>query len=166
MTTPAYGPRKRLRLENFDYSSKGAYFVTFNLDSDIVLGYIRETKAKYNKAGLIAVETWKKIPQYYSDIILDAYIIMPEHLHGIIFIMKDIENLNSNNGHYGLLSKIIKSYKEAVTKAVRQEYPKSEFGWQRSFYDHIIENETELEAIRKYIKENPLNYGKLKRGSK
>ena len=153
--TPSSGPRKRLRLENYNYSTKGAYFVTIDLKSDILFGYIRENKVKYNKAGFIAVEAWKQIPMHYSNIYLDEYIVMPDHVHGIILILKDFDSEKTNKGHYGQLSKIIKSFKEVVTKEIKAEIPKCSFGWQRSFYDHIIENEAELIQIRKYIIENP-----------
>ncbi|TAL67120.1 MAG: hypothetical protein EPN82_16240 [Bacteroidetes bacterium] len=62
------------------------------------------------------------------------------------------------NIHYGLLSKIIKSYKEACVKYVRQKFNDYEFGWQRSFYDHIIRNEKSLQNIRDYINDNPIKW--------
>ncbi len=151
-----YGPRKNLRLQNFSYSSRGAYFITIKTRADIVFGRIVNEMVTLYRPGIIADTLWKKIPNIYPNIVLDKYVIMPDHIHGIIFIMEN-ELDEPNYARCGLISRIIKSYKEAVTKTVKSQIPGSFFGWQRSFYDHIINSNEELAQIRKYIIQNPLN---------
>jgi len=137
---------------------------------------------------------WLEIPNHYSNVILDEFIIMPNHIHGIITIVgnnvgteqcsvvknndfnnvgteqcsvvknNDFNNVgteqcsvptgNKINKNYGLLSKIIKSFKEIVVKKIHTKYGFN-FQWQRSFYDHIIRNEKSLNNIRDYIISNP-----------
>ena len=101
---------------------------------------------------------------------------MPNHVHGIIMIESNVcdDNVgteycsvptnndskknNSVGRNYGLLSRIIKSYKEAVTKNVRRNTKYSDFSWQRSFYNHVVRNDAALSEIRKYILLNPAKW--------
>jgi putative transposase len=150
------GPRKRNRLPDYDYSSIGGYFLTIRLRSDILMGRVVKGKMVPNKLGTIVIDAWCQIPLHYRDVRLDEFMIMPDHIHGIIFVENNIKN--SGLSHYALVSKVVKSFKESVTKTVRRDIPESDFKWQRSFYDHIIRDEAELNAIRKYIIENPIKW--------
>jgi putative transposase len=213
--------RKKNRLKLFNYYKPGKYFVTFGTkNKNPYFGKIIKQKLILNYLGKIAFNNWLIIPQFYSNITLDAFMIMPEHIHGIISIIHPtqkkslngkIQNLhptqtnlsvrtaydavhnttqadclnknngtayyacnttqadclNKNNGtayyavpttSYGLLSKIIKSYKHATTQIIKSKFPHIQFEWHRSFYDHIIKNTTELNNIRRYIINNPKNY--------
>lgn len=87
---------------------------------------------------------------------------MPNHLHGIIVIKHPLKNVATEQcsvpTRYGLLSKIIKSFKEIVIKTIHRKFCNYRFLWQRSFYDHIIRNEKSLWAIRQYIRNNAKNW--------
>ena len=167
---------KRKKLAEYDYSSLGYYFITIcsknkndyfckNISGKIVLSEI----------GLIVKKTWLNIPNFYKNVDIDEFIIMPDHIHGIIIINKSpmpvsipvpvgVEHCSTPTGtgmdgngnqNYGLLSKIIKSFKNEVTKIVRKKYDETIILWQRSFYDRIIRDETELYNARNYIKYKP-----------
>ncbi|HJY63401.1 MAG TPA: transposase [Ignavibacteria bacterium] len=167
--------RKLNRLAGYDYSHSAGYFVTICTNEKIsYFGKICNGKMELNDLGKIAEKFWKEIPQHYMNISLDVYAIMPNHVHGIIFITDDILKINAGTEHcsvptvgknknYGLLSKVVKSYKEKVTKGVKNLFPLSDFSWQRSFYDHIIRNEQDYFKIQQYIFENLKRWQKVKK---
>ncbi|MCJ7498564.1 MAG: hypothetical protein MUO78_10615 [candidate division Zixibacteria bacterium] len=115
--------------------------------------------------GEIAEKCWRQIPSHYDKVEIDEFVIMPNHIHGIISINDDNDirtehcsvPTNAKN-IYGLLSKILKSFKNGVTKDIREKFQDSKFQWQRSFYDHVIRNEKSLYEIREYIINNPLKW--------
>ena len=122
-----------------------------------------------NKVGQTAEKCWLDIPKHFPKCELDNYIIMPNHIHGIIILNSTVEtghapslqqnNVKQNDSSTNTpsLSNIIGSFKSAVTKQIHQTGYLN-FKWQRSFYDRIIRNETELFNIRKYIEQNPLKW--------
>ena len=131
--------------------------------------------AYLNNYGNIAEKRWKEIPEHYDNVDIDEYIVMPNHIHGIIIIRpgdKDTvvavgtehcsvptnKNKKSYGKNYGLLSKVVKSFKNAVTKDIKNISPNANIRWQRSFYDHIIRNDEGLDEIRRYIQENPMRW--------
>lgn len=145
--------RKNNRLSGFDYSTPGWYFVTICVqDMECVLGEVVNGEMVLNGAGRVVEECFKNIPKFYKNIVLDEWVVMPNHLHAIIII--DLQDVGTayhavQNGNtkrtaqcavptkYGLLSKIIKSFKVATQKQVNNT--NTHFRWQRSFYDHIID---------------------------
>ncbi|MBF0491060.1 MAG: transposase [Candidatus Omnitrophica bacterium] len=153
--------RKQIRLKNFDYSTEGAYFVTICVNGrDCILGKIVDGCMKLSLMGEIVNQYWNLIPEIYPNIYLDEYVIMPNHLHGIIVNVGAVINRPHDgaidNRPYGKLSQIIKSYKQMVTKHIRKQ--NIYFQWQRNYHDHIIRNETDLHRIREYIINNPLQW--------
>jgi len=148
------------RLSNWDYSNNGYYFVTIcTKERKHYFGEIANNKMKLSKIGEIAKYHWFEIPKHFSFIELDEFIIMPNHVHGIIII-------NVNNRRDGAcpvsterkntLGNIVGSFKSVVTKyANNQNIP---FSWQTRFYDQIIRNEKSFYYIRQYIRDNPMNW--------
>lgn len=158
--------RKLNRLKEYDYSKCGYYFITICTKNGVeCFGKIYNEEMVLNQYGKIAQEYWSEIPNIYNTVEIDEFIIMPNHIHGIIIISDDNNDrtehcsvpTNTEPG-YGLLSKVIKSFKNAVTKKIRQELSDNNFQWQRSFYDHVIRNEKSLYEIRRYIINNPLKW--------
>ncbi len=153
--------RKPNRLREYDYSASGWYFVTICTQKHIpFFGKVENGKMKLNRYGKIVRNYWKKIENLHSDIQLDYFIIMPNHIHGIIIInsVGDANFASPTNDRTKMkLSKIIQQFKRAVTIDFRKN-GNSNFKWQRSFYDRIIRNEDELFKIRKYVRENPLSW--------
>ena len=127
----------------------------------------------YNGVGEIAERCWKEMTKHFSDIILDEFIVMPNHVHGIIILnepdCRDVQlNIPTNNSrnnvptnYYSRISPIrhslgviVRTYKAAVTTMCRQN-GNTDFQWQHGYYDHIIRNERSLYKIREYIRTNP-----------
>lgn len=153
--------RKPNRLKDFDYSQPGWYFVTICTKNRINhFGEIRNDKMILNEFGRGVDDIWLKIPMHYPNAELDEFIIMPNHVHGIIII--DYKNNyardeNIRPHHKTNLSNVIKGFKIGVQNWCRNNNY-SHFKWQRSFHDRIIRNENELYYIRRYIKFNPLKW--------
>ena len=152
--------RKPIRLKKYDYSTAGYYYVTIcTYNRKELFGYIKDNRMVLNEYGKITEKTWKEIPNHYPNVELDEYIIMPNHIHGVIIINNPVGDgharpVNRNNNN---LSIIIGSYKSTVTKRINQLNNNS-FKWQRFFYDHIIRNDKSLDKIREYISNNPLKW--------
>ena len=146
--------RKRNRLKFYNYNDPGYYYIT--ICCKIHINYFGKTKNNavvLSKIGNIVRECWLTIPTIYADIDLDCFIIMPNHMHGILCI--DDDNKKSNNIRSAeMLPKIIQNLKSTSTKQARKIT--SDFAWQRSYYDHVIRNEKSLRLIREYIVNNPI----------
>ena len=156
--------RRKPRLPVYDYSNPAWYFVTICTDNmRKIFGEIINGKMRLNALGKIVENCWNDIPTHYPNVELDYYVIMPNHVHGIIIInSNDFYGLNVGNEnirslHKTNLSNVIKGFKIGVTKLSKQN--RYYFKWQKSFYDRIIRNERELYNIRKYIEINPLKWG-------
>jgi REP element-mobilizing transposase RayT len=116
-----------------------------------------------NEPGIIAEQSWIDIPKHFTNTELDYYVIMPNHIHGIIILNQAVETRNVDKiveTPYMAslpLGDIIGKYKAAVKRrANKNGY--NNFSWQTRFYDRIIRNEKELYNIRKYIDQNPLKW--------
>jgi REP element-mobilizing transposase RayT len=154
--------RKPNRLREYDYSNPAWYFVTICADKHANhFGDIRHEKIYLNDVGKIADKFWNEIPEHFPNAEIDEYIIMPNHIHGII-IINDVGDAKfaspTTDRTKMLLSKIVQQFKRAVTVEIKSKKLSEHFVWQRSFYDRIIRNERELFNIRKYIKQNPLKW--------
>ena len=104
---------------------------------------------KLSSIGRIIESYWKKIPECYENIELDEFVIMPNHVHGIVAITEEIKHVS--------LGHVINQFKGSCTKTIRN-FVDGHFSWQPKFYDHIIRNDKDLERIRNYIYENPLKW--------
>lgn len=137
--------RKRLRLKKFDYSKEEIYFITICIKNRIeLLGkIIAMNYIELTKIGNISEQYIKKIEAKYKNIKLDEYIIMPNHIHLLLIVNKQNEIT---------ISRIIKQYKMHVSKIIGYSI------WQKSFYEHIIRDEKEYWKIKKYIKDNIINW--------
>jgi putative transposase len=160
------------RLKHWDYSSSAYYFVTICTKGHMCFfGEVVEGEMKLTSLGVVALKSWQEIPNHFPYVKLDAFVVMPNHIHGIIIIENDDEVVETQNlaslqefqpNKFGPQSKnmasIIRGYKIGVKKwATINNIP---FAWQERFYDHIIRNEKNLEDIRSYIVNNPLNWDK------
>jgi REP element-mobilizing transposase RayT len=162
-----------LRLPNYDYTQAGAYFVTVcTHERKCILGSVSSENVSLSSEGEIVREVWKKLPQHFTCIRLDEFIIMPNHIHGILWIQNNptsrvgaqhaahLQPTNhSKEPKANSLGAIIRSFKSAATRRINQLHhsPGAKF-WQRSFYDHVIRDEVDLYNHRRYILENPLKW--------
>jgi REP element-mobilizing transposase RayT len=156
--------RQSIRLQNYDYSSPGYYFVTVcTRNMNFYFGKTVDGEMYLSGIGMITRQCWLEIPVHYPHVQLDKFVIMPNHIHGII-IINDVRAQNSeplqNKYQYIIprsLGCIIRGFKIGVTKWCRQNgHP--EFQWKRNYHDHVIRNDKDLNRIRKYIRDNPLKW--------
>ena len=137
--------RKPNRLKHYDYSTAGWYYVTICTNDHInYFGKVENEKMLLNDIGKIADDCWCDIPKHYNETELDKYIIMPNHIHGIIIINEQNDLTNVGQRHASalqqhVLGNIIGSFKSAVSKEAHLHDLKL-FKWQDSFYDRIIRN--------------------------
>jgi REP element-mobilizing transposase RayT len=113
-----------------------------------------------NDVGKIVYECWDMIETLHKNVELDYFVIMPNHIHGIIIIntVGDANFASPTDRTKMELCKLIQQFKRAVTLKIKSINHQSNFKWQRSFFDRIIRNERELFNIRKYIKQNTLKW--------
>ena len=148
------------RHQDWNYSSPWWYYLTINTKDHVkCFGTVINEIMELNEMGKIADQYWNETPFHFQKIELDYYIIMPNHIHGILIMNKTVETRHASSlQHKNItLSNVVGSFKSAVTKHVR-ELGYKDFAWQPRFYDRIIRNEKELYNIRKYIKQNPLKW--------
>lgn len=177
--------RKNIRLKEYDYSFPGWYYVTICTFNRINLfGKIADGKMVLNEDGKIVEEEWLQTKEIRKNVDLDYYIIMPNHLHGIIIIEQSFEDviikgrgelnspekIDSGRIQYAptndtfispshTLGAIVRGFKSSVTKKIRELSSNSELRiWQRNYYEHIIRNDNDLHRIRTYIQNNPLKW--------
>lgn len=158
------------RLEGYDYSTPGYYFVTICTKNRIChFGEIENGQMQATEIGRMATVFWQQIPEHFPHVILEEFIIMPNHVHGILQIRADtVETQNfaslpqNTRNQFGPqsrnLSSVIRGYKMAVTKRAKMQ--NTEFSWQPRFHDHIIRDDDSLQRIRTYIRTNPKNWQK------
>jgi putative transposase len=156
-----------VRLQGWDYSRNGYYFVTVCIkDRENLFGQIENDEMLLSETGQMATQYWHEIPSHFPFIKLDEFIIMPNHIHGIIVIAENPETQHlaslqrktpnkfapqSNN-----LSSIIRGFKVGVKKWATMQG--ISFEWQPRFYDRIIRDEKELLNVRNYIRHNHLKW--------
>ena len=148
--------RKNARLMNYDYSKAGAYFVTICTENrQRILSRVENEKIILTSFGFTANKYLIGTNQFYDNINIVKYVIMPNHIHIIVSVSvgDDLPGVPKNNGSSGTptptISQVIGTFKRFCNK----EYGKNI--WQRSFYDHIIRNEADLLRHMQYIDENP-----------
>lgn len=144
--------RKKLRLNGYDYSTPGYYFVTIcsNNKKNIFCHINSDGTIKKSWAGDILESNIKNIESHYSNVRIDKYVIMPNHLHMIV-VISYFENTERSRP-FPTLSNVIGLFKSGVSNEVGFTV------WQKSFHDHIIRNEKSYLQILKYIENNPLSW--------
>jgi len=159
--------RKDIRILEFDYSQPGAFFVTIvTKDRKTLFGQVDNGKMVLNNVGKLAEEVWLALPTHFPNVELGEWVIMPNHIHGIISINVEATHASplpriSKGPAPGSIGAIIGSFKSAVTKRVHQISKNTNNNlWQRNYYEHIIRNERDYQAIYDYIIANPLNWEK------
>jgi putative transposase len=148
--------KKSLRRPHYDYSIDGLYFVTLcTANRELFFGNILNGKLMLSDLGQIANVCWKTIPDHFPNVFLDEYIIMPNHIHGIVII--------DNPARMGTsLGVIVGSFKSACTKIINKIQQKYFFKWQRGYHDRIILDDLSLNKAREYIRYNPTRWSKDK----
>jgi len=160
--------RKSIRLEDYDYTSPGEYFITIcTHNHKCTLGEINKGEMWLNEIGKIVEEEWLRTLNIRSGIKLDVFVIMPNHIRGII-VISDESSKQSVVGTHSCaslqrkprsLGSIIAGFKSAATKRINEmQHTPSLHVWQKRFYDRVIRNDKELAIIRDYFHNNVLQW--------
>jgi putative transposase len=164
-----YRTRLSTRLQGYDYSRNALYFVTSCVhDRVCCFGEIKDDQMFPNEYGKIAEQQWQWLEQQYPYIVLHSFVVMPNHIHGIIEIDDRMVLVGTGRvvgtGRDLSLQKKIKSlselmgaYKTTASKKIHL-LGLTDFKWQRSFHDHIVRNEESYLRISNYIQNNPSNW--------
>ena len=187
----AFSFRKSMRLRQFDYTRAGAYFVTIcTRNWACLFGHIENDVMQLNEVGRVAHKLWEEIPTHFPQVELDTWVIMPNHVHGIVILgspgnggappgshsagdifaaptavspsARGVSALPERSGpRCRSIGAVVGSYKSAVTKEVRNFRRGSDGSiWHRNYFDHVIRNEVAMDGIRRYIEENPARWPK------
>ena len=167
---PEIHHRRSIRLKGFDYTRAGAYFVT-------VCTYQKQLYFEDWKLASIVRKIWNTLPDHYSTVQLDEFVVMPNHVHGLLWLSEegrgrmypaqfkgDASKKGTIHGAPTITSGkstplfvIVQNFKGAVTRKIRRTGD-TYFAWQRNYYEHVIRDEDELNRTREYIQNNPLNW--------
>ena len=155
--------RRSVRLSAYDYRTPGAYFVTIVAHERLCIfgRVIGDTACPEPLDEIIAAE-WQRAAAVRPDVELGEFVVMPNHLHGIIWLPDTRDAVNRTGAFQkpvaGSLSTIVGLYKSEVTKTAKNRLG-IERVWQRGFYEHVIRTEKALARIRQYIVDNPAMLG-------
>ncbi|MDK2873104.1 MAG: REP-associated tyrosine transposase [Desulfomicrobiaceae bacterium] len=177
--------RRSIRLKGYDYTQPGAYFITIcTANRECLFGEVVDGKMRLNEIGKIVWDEWLKTAELRPRVVLDAFVVMPNHLHGIIVLVDgrgtlqraptSIQRTPTSTQHaptspqhtltverFGKptsdsIPTIVRLFKSATTTRINilRGTPGMPV-WQRNYYEHIIRNEESLRRIRQYIADNP-----------
>lgn len=155
--------RRSIRLKGYDYSQAGAYFVTICVHGgQPLLGTIKDGRMLQNPNGALAEHAWFDLPNHYPHVELDAFVVMPNHVHGII-VLTDVDvgaglKPAPTTKRHGL-SEIVRAFKTFSARRINKlrDATGNRF-WQRNYYEHIVRNDMALDRIRQYIANNPAKW--------
>jgi putative transposase len=190
--------RRSVRLEGYDYRLPGAYFVTICAVGRVAratrmaaehqrdampsggllrthqpFGEVRDGAIMLSPAGVAVDACWRDIPRHFAGVELDVYVVMPDHMHGIIVIVgdafgkevapagqgvaPDVSALPAAGTTAGSIPAIVQNFKSVSSRQINLllRTPGAAV-WQRNYYEHVIRNEGELDRARRYIAENPM----------
>jgi len=158
--------RRSIRLKEYDYSQAGAYFITVcTFNRRCLFGKVVDAAVQLNAVGEIVSSEWLRSAEMRAEVMLDVFVVMPNHVHGIIFIDGSVNTAltlpraDANRAGPHLVGTIINGFKAAATRRIRAlNGIAQEPVWQRDYYEHIIRNERRPDAIREYIANNPANW--------
>ena len=173
--------RRSIRLQGYDYTQNGAYFVTICAhERRHLFGNVVDGNMRVNDWGVFVRSCWDEIPAHHPYIELDAFVVMPNHMHGVIVIAGDNGVMFDASGddRKGMivhaptdvkrefskpiahsLSSIVGTFKAAVTRHIKRQPNAPDHPiWQRNYYEHIIRSEESLNTIRSYVATNPTKW--------
>ena len=184
--------RRPRRLGAYDYAQDGAYSVTICTDwREHLFGTVTDGRMKVNAAGRAVERVWEGLPEHYPHVELDVFVVMPNHVHGIVVLVGG-ESVGSSDSVPGVgsvidgsraeeagwkpaptkkgaptkrhgLSEVVRGFKTYSGRRVNEvRGTRGVAVWQRGFYEHVVRNEEDMNRIRQYFQENPLRWS-LKR---
>lgn len=161
---PQIHHRRSIRLKGYDYAQAGLYFITIcTKNRQCIFGNILNLQMILNAAGKIADECWQAIPKHFPNAILHEFVVMPNHVHGIIELTNLVgaKDVSPRQAQFKSPSKtigsVVRGYKIGVIKWCRNNTNIFDV-WQRDYYEHIIRDEMAYQRIARYIINNPANW--------
>jgi len=169
---PLVRHRRSVRIRGYDYAQAGYYFITICTHArECLFGEISEGRMCLNALGQIVQAEWLRTPVLRPRVILDEYIFMPNHVHGIIVLSDEVGHADTDKTSsarqlecFGRprsdsVPTIVRLFKSATTKRLNERRGTAAGAvWQRNYYEHIIRDAESLNRIRQYILENPLHW--------
>ena len=165
--------RRSIRLKEYDYSEPGGYFITLcTQDWKCLFGKVEKEQMRLSEYGHVVQACWDAIPQHYPHVMLDAFVVMPNHMHGILVItdsglatdavgagLPRPYDMDDEPTRRPTLGQMVAYFKYQSTKrmnAIRRA-PGTKV-WQRNYWERVIRNKKEGDRIRRYIEENPVRW--------
>jgi putative transposase len=178
-SSPVPFRRRSIRLRDYDYREEAAYFITIcTFHRACIFGEIIDGTMQINASGKIAAACWEAIPAHFPRVECDAFVVMPNHIHGIVAIVENIsgvgaqhaapipqptQGITSNNVASGSIGAVVRSFKSAVTRQINLlDNTPGEIIWQRNYHEHIIRSESSLNTLRQYVEQNPARWNEDK----
>lgn len=164
---PQIHKRRSIRLPHHNYAGTSSYFITIcSHQRQCLFGEVEGERTRLNHLGYVAQKCWKNIPEHFPHVTIDEFVLMPNHLHGILHFCSDTEAKEkriqpafAQGRQAKTLGSVIASYKAAVAKQIRQTCNSPHLKvWQRNYYEKIVRDQTSLYAFRTYIQQNPLQW--------
>ena len=173
---PHYHHRRSIRLRHYDYTQEGAYSVTIcAANRRCIFGDVTDDEIHLSRLGHLVHACWVEIPAHYPHVQLDSFVIMPNHLHGILVFSdnkkdtmyrvptREPSDLHENTEEFGKpisgsLSTVIRTFKAGVTRRANRLLQPDPPIWQSRFYESIIRSDEHLYRIREYIARNPAEW--------
>lgn len=161
---PEIHHRRSIRLPGYDYSRAGSYFITICArNRECLFGEIVGGKMRLNGAGEIVESVWNGLPEHYPHVLLDAMVVMPNHVHAIIVLtpveagLKPAPTATTAKRHG--VPEIVRAWKTFSARRINgtRRTPDATI-WQHNYWEHIVRNVSEMDRIREYIKNNPAQW--------
>jgi REP element-mobilizing transposase RayT len=172
--SPDIHHRRSIRLQEYDYSLAGACFVTICAQNRTCLfGNVVDGEMRLSPYGRVAQDKWNELPTHYPNAVLDTFVVMPNHIHGIIVISVGAvgaihesplqpplqQPMDITQRRLMLLPKIVGRFKMNSAKRINEMRGTSGLPvWQRNYYEPVIRNDKSLNKIREYIINNPAQW--------
>ena len=172
---PTRHHRRSIRLFGYDYRGAGAYFVTIcTQNRECVFGEVVQGQTNLNGSGQMVESVWRQFPQQYTGVEVDGFVVMPNHVHGIITLVGAGPRAcpDGSGQPHGVaptgtmsLADVVQRFKSLTTAKYRRGVHRDGWLpfpgrlWQRNYYERIIRDEEEMNRIRRYIMENPARWG-------
>lgn len=174
--------RRSIRLKEYDYTQAGAYFVTICArHRECPFGQVAGDEMVLNDAGRMVQDAWEELPHRFPTIRLDEFVVMPNHVHFIVWLnppehvgtqcrgaincapttVTPIGQSSTVDRQRPTLGQVVRTFKAVITRRIRQAGGHG-FAWQRNYYERVIRNDRELNAIRQYIRDNPARWAEDK----
>lgn len=172
--------RKSIRWKGYDYTQEGAYYITVcAFESRQFFGQVENGQMMLNEIGRIVQACWDAIPDHMAHVDIDEFVVMPNHMHGIVVIRERAAGARAGARHDapvhapaapapgrppgippGALGQIVASFKSSVSRQVYRDglLPRNVPVWQRNYWDHVIRDAAEYARIAEYIRNNPAKW--------